>query len=323
MKLISDTLMERHDPGPGHPERPDRLRAVVDRLARLKGPTWVTPRAATQRELERVHTPAHVHRVLGTRGHAVRFDADTETSPGSVTAAERAAGAAIEAVDSALAGESAFALVRPPGHHAEAARAMGFCLFNNVAVAAAHAVSKGLERVLILDWDVHHGNGTQHIFEADPRVLFFSTHRSPFYPGTGQREERGRGAGQGHTHNVPLPAGCTDGDYAMAFDALFTPVAEAFRPQLVLVSAGFDAHADDPIGGMRVSADGFAWMCERVMKLGAPAALVLEGGYDLEALARSAEACTRVLLGETGPERPTHRSSAGERQISAYARSSG
>ena len=279
--------------------------------------------AATPQELERVHTPAYVEHVLGTRGRSVRFDADTGTSPGSVTAAESAAGAAIEAVDSALAGEPAFALVRPPGHHAEAAQAMGFCLFNNVAVAAAHAVSKGLERVLIVDWDVHHGNGTQHIFEADNRVLFFSTHRSPFYPGTGHREERGRGAGQGHTHNVPLPAGCTDGDYAMAFDTLLTPVAEAFQPQLVLVSAGFDAHADDPIGGMRVSAEGFAWMCERVMQLRAPTALVMEGGYELVGLARSAEACTRVLLGETGPETPTNRSSAGERQISAYARSSG
>jgi acetoin utilization deacetylase AcuC-like enzyme len=322
MRLITDPSMEAHDQGPGHPERPDRLRAVVDRLAKLKGPTWQMPRAATREELERVHDPDYVELILSTRGRRVRLDPDTATSKGSIDAAEKAAGAAIEAVDSALNGERAFALVRPPGHHAEPARAMGFCLFNNVAVAAAHALSTGLERVLIVDWDVHHGNGTQHAFEADNRVMFFSTHRSPFYPGTGMREERGVGAGEGTTLNVPLPAGCTDGDYDLAFQRFLLPAAQVFRPQLVLVSAGFDAHAADPIGGMRVTANGFAHLCHQVCALGAPTALVLEGGYDLGGLTSSVEACTRILMGEAAPERPTKTSTEGQRQLSAYGRSS-
>lgn len=315
MLLVTDTEMEAHDQGPGHPERPDRLRVVVERLRRLKGPRWASAERATRAQLERVHDPAYVELVMGTRGRSVRFDADTATSPGSVRAALRAAGAAVGAMDAALAGEPSFALVRPPGHHAEAARAMGFCLFNNVAVAAAEALSRGLERVLIVDWDVHHGNGTQHIFDEDRRVLFFSAHRYPFFPGTGAASERGRGAGEGTTLNVPLPAGCTDGDYDVALQQRLLPVASVFKPQLVLVSAGFDAHAADPLGGMRVTANGFAWMCSQVLSLGAPTALVLEGGYDLGALASSAAACTRILLGETEPERPLNTTVEGQRAL--------
>jgi len=317
MLLLTDAEMEGHDPGPGHPERPERLRAVVERLQAVSGPRWGSPRAATREELGRVHDSRYVDFVLGSRGRALRLDPDTITSARSVDAAQKAAGAAIASVDAALGGEPSFALVRPPGHHAESGRAMGFCLFNNVAVAAAHALAGGLERVMVVDWDVHHGNGTQHSFEEDGRVLFFSAHRYPFYPGTGSARECGRGAGEGTTVNVPLPAGCTDGDYALAFEALLLPAASAFDPQLVIVSAGFDAHVADPLGGMRVSAEGFATLCSMVTSLGAPTALVLEGGYDLDGLGDSVVACTRVLLGEVGPERPRNTTTAGERQIRA------
>jgi acetoin utilization deacetylase AcuC-like enzyme len=187
---------------------------------------------------------------------------------------------------------------------------MGFCLFNNTAVAAAHArAALGLQRVLIVDWDVHHGNGTQHVFEASRDVLYFSTHQYPFYPGTGAADEVGAGHGLGHTVNVPLPAGCGDAEYAAVFDAVLEPVAETYRPDLVLVSAGFDAHADDPLGDMGVSTAGFAALCHRVRAIarrhaGGRLALVLEGGYDLTALAGSVRACVEILAGAAPPPAP-------------------
>ena len=304
--------MLAHDPGPFHPEKAERLSAVV---ARLRGEPqgaveWAEPSPAKREQILRVHDPRYVDEVLSLRGLSARLDADTPVSPGSADAALFAAGAAVQATEAVCSGEAqnAFCLVRPPGHHAERARAMGFCLFNNVAIAAAHALEAlGLERVLIADWDVHHGNGTQHAFEDRRDVLFFSTHQYPFYPGTGALGEAGVGAGEGFTVNVPLPAGTGDADYAAVFGDVLLPIADQYEPQLVLVSAGFDPHRDDPLGGMRVTEEGFARLCGAVKEIAGRHAqgrlvLLLEGGYDLPGLADSAAACARVLTGHAAPE---------------------
>jgi acetoin utilization deacetylase AcuC-like enzyme len=312
--LLFDPVMTEHDPGPGHPESPDRLRAIWrDLSARpVAGTEVVAPPKATREELSRVHDEEYVARILSLRGREVQLDPDTATSTASVDAALLAAGAATEAVRRVIDGKatSAFALVRPPGHHAESTRAMGFCLFNNVAVAAAEAHAKGLSRVLCIDWDVHHGNGTQHSYYARRDLLFCSTHQYPFYPGTGSESETGTGPGEGFTVNVPLPAGCGDGDYAASFADVLLPIADAYRPELILVSAGFDAHRDDPLAGMEVSEEGFAALCGAVKKIAdrhsaGRLVLTLEGGYDLRALSRSARACIEVLAGaEPPPLRP-------------------
>jgi acetoin utilization deacetylase AcuC-like enzyme len=309
--MLFDRAMIGHDPGPGHPERPERLRAVEAILNALDAPAFdfESPGEADRSVLTRVHAEAHVDRMLALRDDEARLDPDTVVSAGSIRAALLAAGAAVAGVDAICEGETetAFGLVRPPGHHAEADRAMGFCLFNNIAIAAAHARAvHGIERVLVVDWDVHHGNGTQAMFYGDPGVLFFSTHQFPFYPGTGALREVGAGAGIGHTVNVPLPPGTRDGDYAKVFGEILRPIADAYAPQLVLVSAGFDAHADDPLGGMEVTEDGFAMMCEAVRSIadahaGGKLMLLLEGGYDLEGLARSVLACALVLARHTAP----------------------
>jgi acetoin utilization deacetylase AcuC-like enzyme len=312
--LLADDAMLGHDPGPIHPERPERLRAILAALqgSPVAGTRWVAPRPAPREAIERVHDPAYVDQIVGLRGRSAALDLDTTVSPGSVPAALLAAGAAIDAVTAVVAGEArcAFALVRPPGHHAEARRAMGFCLFNNVAIAAAHArAALGCRRVLIVDWDVHHGNGTQNAFYDRSDVLYFSTHRSPFYPGTGGADEVGAGAGAGHTVNVPLAERCGDAEYAAIFDGVLGPVADAYRPDLLLVSAGFDAHRDDPLGGMGVTAEGFGGLCRRVSDVARRHAagrlvLVLEGGYDLRALAESVHACVEVLAGAARPPDP-------------------
>ncbi|MHC4218971.1 MAG: histone deacetylase family protein [Planctomycetota bacterium] len=303
--LLADDQMLDHDPGPDHPERPDRLRAVVAALqgSPVAGARWVAPRPAPRDAVERVHDADFVDLIEGLRGRSAILDLDTTVSPGSVPAAFLAAGAAVDAVEAVCSGDTrhAFALVRPPGHHAETRRAMGFCLFNNIAVAAAHArVVLGCKRVLIVDWDVHHGNGTQHAFYDRRDVLFFSTHRYPFYPGSGDADEIGAGEGTGFTVNVPLTDPCGDPEFAAIFDALLTPVADAYQPELVLVSAGFDAHADDPLGGMGVTTGGFASLCASVRAIarrhaGDRLVLVLEGGYDLSSLAASVHACVEVL----------------------------
>ncbi|MFZ5470964.1 MAG: histone deacetylase, partial [Myxococcota bacterium] len=235
---------------------------------------------------------------------STQLDPDTAMSEKSYDTAVLAAGAAVQAVEEVLAGRAsnAFALVRPPGHHAETARAMGFCLFNNVAIAAETARRVGAARVLVLDWDVHHGNGTQAAFWKRRDVMYLSSHQFPFYPGTGAPFEIGEGEGEGYTVNCALPGGQGDADYGCVFHELFIPVAEAYRPELVLVSAGFDAHRADPLGGMRVTERGFAAMCSAVKDLAdrvcqGRLVLVLEGGYDLDALNDSVRACIEVLSG--------------------------
>ncbi len=294
----SDRFIEHQTP-PGHPERHERaetMAAVVDRW-RARGTEVVAPREATIEQLARVHDDGYLRRMAETSGRSLQLDPDTYTSPDSYEVARLAAGAAVDAVERVMGGShtAAMALVRPPGHHAERDRAMGFCLFNNVAVAAAHARAQGAARVAIVDYDVHHGNGTQHIFEADPHVLYVSTHQFPYYPGTGAADEVGHGAGRGFTVNLPLEIGAVDADYQLVFATVVSPILLQFEPNLVIVSAGFDAHERDPLGGMRLSTPAFAAMTR---ELGAVAdeccrgriVSVTEGGYDLQALAASLDA---------------------------------
>ena len=246
--VVIDERYENHDTGYGHPERAERVAALRDLVESLggAGPTRLEPRPATPEEIELVHAEEHLQRVAGTAGGGpTAFDADTPVSSRSYETALLASGGFLALVDTIMAdgADNGFALVRPPGHHAEADRAMGFCLFNNVAVAARSLCERhGLDRVLVVDWDVHHGNGTQHSFADDRKVLYVSTHQYPFYPGTGRVEEVGVGDGKGFTLNVPLPAGCGDGEFLDAFVRLIDPVCRQFEPQFVLVSAGFDAH---------------------------------------------------------------------------------
>ena len=257
--------------------------------------------------IKRIHTAAHIDRIESLRGRSASLDVDTAVSPGSVEAVYLGAGAAIDTVTAVVTGGArrAFALVRPPGHHAEVNRAMGFCLFNNIAIAAAHARAElGCDRVLIVDWDVHHGNGTQQAFYGDPNVLFFSAHQHPLYPGTGASSEIGTGDGTGYTVNVPLPPGLGDADYAAIFRQILVPIADSFVPDLVLVSAGFDAHRNDPLGGMAMTEAGFAFLCAMVRDIAdchanGRLSLILEGGYDAAALASSVRACIEVLAGST------------------------
>ena len=310
--LIHSDRFAEHQTPPGHPERPERAEVmdVVANRWRARGVDVVEPPAATEEQLARVHDDRYLKAIASTAGRAVKLDPDTYTSPESQEIALVAAGAAVDAVERALAGSAraAMALVRPPGHHAERSRAMGFCLYNNVAIAAAHARARGAAKVAIVDYDVHHGNGTQHIFEDDPTVLYVSMHQYPFYPGTGAADEIGRDSGRGFTVNLPLEVGADDADYRIVFDAVVTPVLHQFAPDLILVSAGFDAHERDPLGGMRLTTPAFAAM---TMALRAVAdaccrgrmVLVTEGGYDLQALAASIDAVVEALDGATSEPR--------------------
>jgi len=302
--LETHEIYLEHDTGPGHPERASRLEAVLEGI-RAAGAqdalVTVTPRPATREELERVHRPVYLDAIEAfCRTGGRQIDADTRVSSRSWDAAVLAAGAGLDAVERLDRGEadSAFVAVRPPGHHATPGRAMGFCLINNVAVTAAALAARG-ERVLIVDWDAHHGNGTQDTFYADGRVAYVSMHEFPLYPGSGRLEETGRDAGAGTNLNFPFPAGTTGDAYLAAFDEVVVPMAEWFLPTWLLVSAGFDAHRKDPLCGLDLSAGDFADLTTRVMTL-APAGrrlFVLEGGYDLDALADSAGACVAHLAG--------------------------
>ncbi|NOJ78538.1 histone deacetylase family protein [Myxococcus xanthus] len=315
--LLTDPLFFQHDPGQGHPESPSRLRRILGVLAStpVKGTVMTAPRSATEAELASVHTPELLAYLQRINGHRAQIDPDTQVSPDSVDAARLAAGASVQAVEAVMKGEArnGFALVRPPGHHAEPDKAMGFCLYNNAAIAAEAGRKLGAERVLVLDWDVHHGNGTQAAFWSRRDVMYQSVHQFPYFPGTGAAPEVGVGAGEGYTVNVGLPGGNSDADYGMIFEELLLPVAEAYRPQLILVSAGFDAHQHDPIGGMDVSERGFAAMCSAMKSLADSVCqgrlvLLLEGGYSLEGLSQSVHACVEVLAGrkDSFPAGDTH-----------------
>jgi acetoin utilization deacetylase AcuC-like enzyme len=303
MLVVTSPEFARHVTPPGHPERVERAHvfdAVAARWAAANA-TLIAPRSATPDELARVHDAEYLESIAATSGYATMIDADTFTSPDSHATALLAAGATVQAAEHALATrEPAFALVRPPGHHAERDRAMGFCLYNNVAVAAAAAVERGLQRVAIVDIDVHHGNGTQAIFDRDPRVLYISTHQYPFYPGTGAASEVGHDEGKGFTFNVPLEAGARDEDYSLVYNTVVTSVLDEFRPELVLVSAGYDAHERDPLASMRVTAAGFGAILRALTQVATrhgAIALVTEGGYELTALAESLNASFAAITG--------------------------
>jgi len=309
--IVIDPRYTEHDTGPGHPERPARLTTLLELTESLdRRFTSIAPRLATGDELSLVHDPAYVEDVARTqRREWYAFDADTPTCSRSYETARLAAGGLLALIDAIMREETknGFAFVRPPGHHAERHRAMGFCLFNNVAVGAAYLRQHyALERILVVDWDLHHGNGTQHMFERDPGILYMSTHQYPFYPGTGAAEEVGARDGTGFTVNIPFPAGCGDAEYVDVFERLVVPVAERYEPQFVLLSAGFDAHARDPLGGMEVTEQGFRAMARMMLDVARDCsenrcAAILEGGYDLLAIRNSAEAVLDELRGTRAP----------------------
>jgi acetoin utilization deacetylase AcuC-like enzyme len=308
--LVWDPAYAEHDTG-DHPEGADRIATVVDHLEttdlwpRL---TVVEPRPATVEDLLLVHTRAHVEMVRGAAESGGRWlDSDTHVSRRSYEIALLAAGGTIVATEQWAEGRASFALVRPPGHHATPDRAMGFCLFNNIAIAARRLLAAGYERLAIVDWDVHHGNGTQAAFIDEPRVLFCSLHQWPLYPGSGWMTECGEGDGEGFTVNLPLPPGSLDGDYARAFEAVLEPIVTQYEPQAVLVSAGQDPHADDPLASMMLTQDGFAQLALRVSHLAEAhcegrLTLVLEGGYDRTASALAIEAELRALCDGRAPD---------------------
>jgi acetoin utilization deacetylase AcuC-like enzyme len=314
--LVDDTRFDAHAPLGHHPERPERLaaaRAGVEKAGALVRLERVAARSATDDELARVHDPRFVEALGKLRGESGYLDPDTYVSPESVDVARLAAGSLVAMVDAMIDGVDAgrtkgIALLRPPGHHARPARAMGFCLLNNVAVAAAHARARGVDRVAIVDWDVHHGNGTQEMFWRDPHVLYVSTHQFPFYPGTGDVDEVGEDEGAGYTVNVPLVAHGGDAVYASAFERIVLPVVEAYAPELVLVSAGFDAAARDPLAQMELSPESFGWMARALARVieAAPArgrmGLVLEGGYDLVAVEGGVRASVEGMAADVAAE---------------------
>ncbi|MFZ5889845.1 MAG: histone deacetylase [Myxococcota bacterium] len=311
--LVDDPVFLEHHANVEHPERPERLRAARRAVERARSQCHfvdLAARDASLDELVRVHTEDYLNQLGRVAGNWGMLDADTFISPRSIDAATRAAGASVALVEALLTGEEQWgaALLRPPGHHARPGTAMGFCLLNNVAVAAAHARAKGVERVLVLDWDVHHGNGTQEMFYADPHVLYVSLHQAPYYPGTGAANEVGVGEGHGYTVNVPLSAGATDAVYAAAFQRIVGPIIDEYRPGLALVSAGFDAHIRDPLGGMALTDAAYGWLAaelRRALPKDTRIGVLLEGGYDLAALESALGACFDALSGAPAPTAPT------------------
>ncbi|RAQ98280.1 histone deacetylase family protein [Thermogemmatispora tikiterensis] len=320
--LVYDPIFLEHITPRRHPERPERLQramAVLEALGWLQreGLVLLSPREASEDELALAHDRFYIRSVRAAAERAAReaaaggrvshfFAPETFISARSYEAAAKAAGAGLTAIDALFKGEidNAYCLVRPPGHHAEYDEALGFCLFNNVAIAARYAIERyGLERVMIIDFDVHHGNGTQNIFYRDPRVLYFSTHQAPFYPGTGRSDERGEGEGLGTTINVPLPATTGFETYEPVFRQVMAPAADRFQPQLILVSAGFDAHWKDPLANMYLSTAGFAQLIMIIIKLAKDLCdgrliMVQEGGYDLQANAACVATSINLLLGD-------------------------
>ncbi len=311
--VVHDRRFRTHVSPQGHPERAERLEAIARALAPLLGGvSEIAPREATDDEILRAHSAEHLALLQKLEGQTTQLDPDTYTSPRSHEVARLAAGSAVELALRIARGEarSGFALTRPPGHHAERARAMGFCLINNLAVAAyALRAEAGMERIAIVDWDVHHGNGTQHLFEEERDVLFLSLHQFPFYPGTGALREQGSGAGEGSTMNLPLPAGCGNAEYGAAFEQIVVPTLLEIRPEMLLISAGFDAHARDPLASMQVSTEGFHAFASTLRALAEEVCagrmlLTLEGGYDLQALGESVAAVVHALAEpEVRPEK--------------------
>jgi acetoin utilization deacetylase AcuC-like enzyme len=319
--IIWDQRYLAHDTGAYHPERPERLQAIGEMLQRSavgQQVEYIEPRMATHDEVALIHSLDHIRKIEETKGLTIQLDPDTVASPKSYDVALLAVGGLLAAVDRVVGAgprarpnqgihggmplRNAFAFVRPPGHHAEVERAMGFCLFNNVAIAAEYARKQhGLERVFIIDYDVHHGNGTQWAFYERPDIFYCSIHRYPFYPGTGAAHEEGKGKGRGMTRNFPMSAGEGDVEYNTVFTKEILPLAKSYNPHLILLSAGYDAHERDPLGGMNVSAAGFARMTAGLLQVaeetcGGKLVAVLEGGYDLQGLADSVEACLKEMV---------------------------
>jgi acetoin utilization deacetylase AcuC-like enzyme len=309
--IVWDPVYLEHLTDDGHPEHPRRLAPLYRRLGESaipRGFITLSPPAASDEEILLVHSAAYLEKVKATATlPAAALCGDTLTCARSFRVATLSVGGTLEAVRRVVSGDLAHALVlaRPPGHHAERTRAMGFCIFNNVAIGARVARMRlGIQRVLVVDWDLHHGNGTQHLFERDPSVFFFSSHQFPHYPGTGHITETGLGPGEGTSMNLPLRHGCGDAEFIALYRRLLIPVAKAFRPELILVSAGFDTHRDDPLGGMRMTPAGFAGLSRMILDLAdrlcaGRAVFCLEGGYHAEALADSVMAMVDELTGRT------------------------
>lgn len=308
--IVLDSRYQEHYTGRNHPERAARIATLLSPIAQYQRPgiKRFAPRLATPEEIAFVHEPSHIDRVAATaEQNFFAFDADTPVSAQSYAIALLATGGLLTLLEAIMTRDidNGFALVRPPGHHAERNRAMGFCLFNSVAIGAQYLRKKlGLKRILVMDWDVHHGNGTQHSFYDDPGVLYISTHQYPYYPGTGAVEEVGRGQGEGYTVNLPLPAGCGDTEYQELFQQVIDPICHQFDPEFVLISAGFDAHARDPLGGMQVTEEGFGTMARVLLRIARDhaqgrCAAILEGGYDLEGLQKSVLHVLDEMSGDT------------------------